>query len=719
MRSQGAKKAAILLSLALAPSCVMAWLGLRSIGIEENEARQTALTKAQKAATQIDSFLEEQIAFRGARFAEELRGAPENSDLESLARLGQRFARNHPDYHLAFGVDLNGALVIPEASPYNQRPPPTAREIEIVRNARDLARASEKEAGGQSFAQSILLGAAGDIDHYDLEASIEYELAQLALRSGLPELALDHYRRLFIEYPDARRNDRLVYNRRQTLPPFALTVWPAFADLLQRVDGPELPPLSPLANLAENLATNRWKLPGAIRDTRWNLVQSDLKDLAAKWLKAEKIEQGQRVQKEHLRIIALKRSHDVIHSRTAAELGRRLEEFVVKAKTGVSAELLQPSTIEISTLEGPHLYIALPLILGESTAMLAVELNLESLVRNLRSKLPNLASPYEAHVSLFENGQVLARFPDRESSEDSEAGLPSLSSIHSWNIVSEPQDKDAPAIEARKRWFYYGILVFSCLMAALIGSVVTVKSIDRQVMLAKMRTKLVRNVSHELRTPVASIGMLAEILQDGGLPKNREKDYYDRIARESQRLGMLVEKVLSLSQIEQGARQLELQDEAIGPLTELLVENFRLSEEGRAVAIEFDDQSAQACALADAEALDQVLNNLLSNAVKYGEGKKVEVSVGVQGKNITVSVRDYGRGISAEARAKLFSPFFRERPEDNSATGIGIGLTIVKQLVHLMKGRIDIDPKISSNGTRFIVSLPRRRVQAPTPLENS
>lgn len=719
MRSQGAKKAAILLSLALAPSCVMAWLGLRSIGIEENEARQTALTKAQKAATQIDSFLEEQIALRGARFAEELRSVPDNADLETLASHGERFVRKRGDYHLAFGVDLDGALVIPESSPYTPRPPPTAREIAIVRNARDLARASEKELGGQSFAQSILLGAAGDIDHYDLEATIEHELAQLALRGGLPELALDHYRALFIEYPDARRNDRLAYNRRESLPPFALTVWPAFADLLQRVDGPELPPLSPLANLAENLATNRWKLPGAIRDTRWNLVQSDLNDLAAKYLKAEQADESLRVKKEQDRITALKRSHDVIHSRAAAELGRRLEEFVVKAQASGGNEPLEPSTIEISTSEGTHLYIALPVAQEESTAMLAIELNLESLVRTIRAKLPNLASPYEAHVSLFENGQVLARFPDRASSDESEAGLPSLSSIHSWNIVSEPQDKEAPAREARKRWLYYGILVFSCLFAALVGSVVTVKSIDRQVMLAKMRTKLVRNVSHELRTPVASIRMLAEILQDGGLPKNREKDYYDRIARESQRLGTLVEKVLSLSQIEQGARQLELRDEAVGPLAELLVENFRLGEEGRSIAIEFEDQSEQACALVDAEALDQVINNLLSNAVKYGEGKKVEVSVSLLGKNVVLSVRDYGRGISAEARAKLFSPFFRERPEDNSATGIGIGLTIVKQLVHLMKGRIDIDPKISSNGTRFIVSLPRRRIQAPVPLENS
>lgn len=718
MRSQGAKKAALLLSLALAPSCVMAWLGLRSIGIEEREAKQTALTKAQKAATQIDSYLEEQIALRGARFAEEVKSAPKDSSFEDLARLAERFTRGHRDYDLAFGVDLEGALIIPQAVPELQVPPPTARELEIVKNARDLARASERELGGPSFAQSILLGASGDIDHYDLEAHIEYELAQLALRHKLPDLALDHMRTLFIEYPDARKFERPNFFRRQLLTPFALTVWPRFADLLQRAEAPELPPLSPLANLAESLATNRWGLRGADRETRWELALGELQRLAAALEKAGKSEQRKKVELEKARIIKLKRSHDVIQSRAASELGRRLEEYVAKVKDSEGDDALEPVTIEIATSEEPHVYMAVPVTLDDNTAMLAVELNLENLIRNLRAKLPNLASPYEAHVSLFHSGQVLARFPDRESTGESEAGLPSLSSIHSWSIAAEPQDKDAPAREARKRWFYYGILVFSCLFAALVGSVVTVRSIDRQVMLAKMRTKLVRNVSHELRTPVASIRMLAEILQDGGLPKDREKDYFDRIARESQRLGTLVEKVLSLSQIEQGARRLELREEVMGPLTEQLVEAFRLSEEGREVAIEFEDQSKQATALVDAEALDQVLNNLLSNAVKYGEGKKVEVKVEELGKTVAVSVRDYGRGISEDARAKLFSPFFRERPEDNSATGIGIGLTIVKQLVHLMKGRIDIDPKISSNGTRFIVSIPRR-ARASSPSETS
>jgi two-component sensor histidine kinase len=699
MRSQGAKKAAILLSLALAPSCAMAWLGLRSIGVEEREAEQTSLTKAQRAAIQVDTFIQEHINRLKSKFYEELTRRPSTRSLSSSAKRIENLNQRSEEFSFVFALDLDGDLIIPGAAPYDRMYPPSRIELDIVRAARDLAQSSEIETDDPSFARSILLGALADVSNRHLHAQIELELAKLAIRHRLPEIALDHLQTLYLEYPDARedRTGRL---------PLALRFWPPFADLLQSLGGAELPPLAPLATLAENLATNRWQVPSAVRNTRWNLVMSDLKDLELSRAEDDP-EQAARIKAKVIQLNRLHKSYDVLQSRAAAEIGRRLEEFVSRNKNSDDIDP-SPITIEIATSHGTHLYLAAPFIRDEIASIVAVEISLDHVVEVLKNKVSDLTSPYEAQLALLEGARLLAGSDQLTDSEKSGTGLPSLASIKNWKIVSAPLDPGGPAREARKRWFYYGILVFSCLLAALIGSVVTVKSIDRQVMLARMRTQLVRNVSHELRTPVASIRMLGEILQEGGLAREREQDYFDRIAREAQRLGTLVEKVLSLAQIEQGARQIQVVEVQLGQVAEHLVDNFRRSEEGREISIHFDDQSKDTLSLVDPEALDQILINLLSNAVKYGEGKDIDVLVTADHRRVHLSIRDYGRGIAPEAREKLFSPFFRERPEDNSATGIGIGLTIVKQLIVLMKGRIEIDPAITSNGTRFIVSFPAR-----------
>jgi signal transduction histidine kinase len=696
MRSQGAKKAAILLSLALGPSCVMAWLGLRSIGIEEREARQTAVTRAQHAAIQVDHFLSEQITRLQRRFQEELSRRPRSRTIASATKRVYRLCQRTEGYGLAFALDLDGALIVPGAIPYSRQAPPTRSEYEIFRAARDLARASENEVGDLSFAQSILLGALGDVSNRQLHAFIELELAQMAIRHKLPQMALDHFQNLYLKYPDVRAPNQ---------QPLALTYWPEFADLLQQAERPVLPPLAPLATLAENLATDRWRLPGAVRDTRWQLVMGHLKALTDS-LQEDDPEQAARVKQETLRLKSLRRSFDVMQSRAAPEIGRRLEEMVDKNLIEEEFDST-PFDVEISTIDGSHLYLAVPYPQEGSVALLAVELDLEALAGSLTIRLPDISTPYEARLALFEKDRLLAGDQKLLASKSTEMGLPSLTSLHGWRVLAEPLDPDAPAREARQRWFYYGILVFSCFFMALVGSVVTVKSIDRQVMLARMRTKLVRNVSHELRTPVASIRMLGEILQGGGLPRERELEYFDRIAGEAIRLHTLVEKVLSLAQIEEGARQLQLQAELFGSLVEHFVEDFKHSEEGRDIEMTCQDLSQGALSQIDREAFKQVLVNLLSNAVKYGEGQKIDIEVFADAGAVSVAVRDYGRGIGLEARKKLFSPFFREKVEDNSATGIGIGLAIARQLVTLMKGRIVIDSTAKTKGTRFVVTFPR------------
>ncbi len=260
-----------------------------------------------------------------------------------------------------------------------------------------------------------------------------------------------------------------------------------------------------------------------------------------------------------------------------------------------------------------------------------------------------------------------------------------------------------------KRLKLYAGLVAFCAVAATIAVVLSARAVGREVEVARVRSDLVRNVSHELRTPVASILMLAEVLEDGGLGREKEAEYASRIAGEARRLARLIENVLDLARVEQGARQLDLAPAPLGAVVVAAVESFRGSEDGRrAGKIELDDASSGARCLLDADALEQVLTNLLTNAVKYSpEGAPVVVRcvVAATGREARAEVVDRGRGLSSEERRRLFEPFYRARPEDARATGVGIGLVVAFELAKLLGGRLEVESE-PGRGSTFALVLP-------------
>lgn len=239
-------------------------------------------------------------------------------------------------------------------------------------------------------------------------------------------------------------------------------------------------------------------------------------------------------------------------------------------------------------------------------------------------------------------------------------------------------------------------------------AVVALLQMRRQQELARMRSDFVAGVSHELRTPLAQIRWFAELLRLGRLRSPEERERSLRIIdQEARRLAFLVENVLNFSR--NGSRTARLRPEVIqlGPEVREIVDGFAPLVESRRIAIR-TVLEGDVSALVDRAAFRQILLNLLDNAAKYGPpSQTVVVGVARAGADrARLWVEDEGPGVPEAERVRVWQPFYRaERDRGSVATGSGIGLAVVGDLVALQHGRHRIESG-TSGGARIVIEFP-------------
>ncbi len=242
------------------------------------------------------------------------------------------------------------------------------------------------------------------------------------------------------------------------------------------------------------------------------------------------------------------------------------------------------------------------------------------------------------------------------------------------------------------------------------ASFATFRALRRSRKLAELKSSFVASVSHELRTPVASILMLAENLEAGHVsePAARAR-YASLIRREAERLRRLVADVLDFSRLERG-RQLELRREsrALEPLLAELGEAARewAHKHGVELALDFARvESNAASAEVDTDTLRRALENLLDNARKHSGSSEIALCAHASHRALHFEVRDRGRGIPPEQRAKIFEPF--ERLESaNGVGGAGLGLAIVREIAREHGGEVRALEPQDGVGARMEIEIP-------------
>jgi len=227
----------------------------------------------------------------------------------------------------------------------------------------------------------------------------------------------------------------------------------------------------------------------------------------------------------------------------------------------------------------------------------------------------------------------------------------------------------------------------------------------------KMKDEFISMASHELRTPVTGIKGFLSMVLDGsmGTVDDKARKGLEIVAAAAERLNILVEDILNISRIEQGRLKIEMMPTEIGDIVKDVVVELKVQADQKNLALNYMPLTDKIISInIDKERLKQILINLIGNSIKYTEKGSIDVRVEAidNYKKLAIKIKDTGIGISATDKVRLFEKFYRVR---NSKTaeivGTGLGLWIVKQLVELQNGKIDID-SIENVGTQFTVSFP-------------
>jgi signal transduction histidine kinase len=224
--------------------------------------------------------------------------------------------------------------------------------------------------------------------------------------------------------------------------------------------------------------------------------------------------------------------------------------------------------------------------------------------------------------------------------------------------------------------------------------------------LDKAKTTFFSNISHEFRTPLTLLlGPIEEVMRDTQTP-NGIVSKMELAYRNALRMQKLVNTLLEFSKIEAGRVEGTFSRVDIVGMTRDLVSTFRSAIEKAGMELHFHAEKIADEVYVDQDKWEKIVLNLVSNAFKYTRQGSVTIGVRKSGPNVELLVKDTGVGIPAEERDKIFDRFHRvENIQGRSQEGTGIGLSMVKELVKLHSGSIQVESE-TGKGSVFTVSIP-------------
>lgn len=239
----------------------------------------------------------------------------------------------------------------------------------------------------------------------------------------------------------------------------------------------------------------------------------------------------------------------------------------------------------------------------------------------------------------------------------------------------------------------------------------TVESRTRQLCEANRRKdEFLAMLSHELRNPLACVLGSVELLSRSGYNSQSTEECCDVISRQARQMRRLLDDLLDFSRVSRNKIELRKTRLALSQVVEdsVAATNAAISDREHKLEVFLDDAINDVRVFADVTRLEQVIVNLLSNAAKYTEpGGKIRLAARCEGVELVIEVRDNGVGIPPEVLPLVFEPFFQsEQSRHRTDGGLGIGLALVRQLVHLHGGSVEADSEGLGQGSCFTVRLP-------------
>jgi signal transduction histidine kinase len=237
----------------------------------------------------------------------------------------------------------------------------------------------------------------------------------------------------------------------------------------------------------------------------------------------------------------------------------------------------------------------------------------------------------------------------------------------------------------------------------------TLSEVDR------VRNNFMSMAAHELRAPLTSVLGYSELLLDDDIPREQARAWLASINNESIRLNGLIDELMNVARVESGNLELAIEPTDIRDAIDGAVLSAGGTSQAHMILVDVDAELPPIAA--DADKLRQILINLISNAIKYSpHGGDIAIRAFHSPGAVRVEIQDEGLGMIPEDQAKLFTRFHRiKTAQTEGIPGTGLGLTIVKSLVEMMQGTIDLT-SAEGEGSTFGFTIPLWQEGAATSL---
>jgi two-component system, OmpR family, phosphate regulon sensor histidine kinase PhoR len=253
----------------------------------------------------------------------------------------------------------------------------------------------------------------------------------------------------------------------------------------------------------------------------------------------------------------------------------------------------------------------------------------------------------------------------------------------------------------------FGVLTVSFVLVVVTGVVLVLVFLRREANLSELQADFVSKVSHELRTPLTSIRLFVETMGRARGDKTTEDKCLDALGNETERLTLLIERLLDWGRMEAGRKQFELRDETVSAVIGEAVKSFApVCTHNPPLEFSAEVEADLPNVHVDRGAMVDAIGNLLSNAMKYGGTPPViklrarRVPTGV-----AIEVSDNGDGIPRVEHRRIFEKFYRiDDRLSRQREGSGLGLAIVKHIVRAHRGRVQLD-SVTGKGSTFRIVL--------------
>src|SRR5450759_4419305 len=249
--------------------------------------------------------------------------------------------------------------------------------------------------------------------------------------------------------------------------------------------------------------------------------------------------------------------------------------------------------------------------------------------------------------------------------------------------------------------------------AADFTSIVVLRDVTSQARLERARRDLIANASHEFKTPLFSLAGFLELIDEGNVDADEQREFLQLMRQQVDRLRNLAVSMPDLSRVEAGSIEMQPEDVDLEAVARSVLDEFQVQAQAKALTLAVDDGEA-VTAWCDEQRLAQVLRALIDNAVKFSpQGSSVRVATRAEASWATIVVSDDGPGIPAAELPHVFERFHRGSEERATTSGAGLGLSIARELTEKMGGSIRADS--GGGGASFSVRLPRaprRRAQS-------